>query len=159
MRDLPRSLIIARLENAGVQYGENMSIKSDFALGAGGALVLGVVAYMIWTKAKKTGAFDPTNPENIAYAGVNAMGAKLTNNPHFNLGASMFEWFNPGRVAAEHAAIYGAPMPEIVVNPLPQPDGSEFWDARDWALYNAEQERAAQPYRMNTAANPWGRRP
>ena len=134
-----------------------MSIKSDFVLGAGGALVLGVVAYMIWKKAQKTGAFDPMNPNNAAYSAVNAFGAKLTNNPDFNLGSGMFEWFNPGAAAAERAAIYGTmPPAEKIINPVPQPDGSEYWDARDWQNYNFERERAAQPYRMNPANNPWG---
>ena len=108
-----------------------MSIKSDFALGAGGAIVLGVVAYLIWKKAQTTGAFDPTNPNNAAYSAVNAFGAKLTNNPDFNLGSGMFEWFNPGALAAERAAIYGMPparAPERVINPSGASSGVVYED-------------------------------
>lgn len=54
--------------------------------------------------AVQAGAIDPTSTNNLAYRGVNAVGGVVADDPNFSLGATIFEWFNPGAVAAEKAA-------------------------------------------------------
>lgn len=49
-------------------------------------------------------AVNPLDQDNVFYTGVNAVGAKVTGG-EFSLGAAIYEWWNPDRVAAERAAI------------------------------------------------------
>ena len=39
-------------------------------------------------------AVNPLNQENVFYGGVNALGKKLTGDPHFTLGGWTYEVFN-----------------------------------------------------------------
>jgi hypothetical protein len=78
---------------------------------AAGAAVLAV----IYAKNKLPGvardavnAVSPFNPNNIFYGGVNNAGASLTGDPSWNLGARLWEMFNPDQVAAERAMLNGA---------------------------------------------------
>lgn len=69
------------------------------------AVGVGALAYMVWraTKAVGEGALDPTSSNNLAARGVNSVGAAVTGDTAWNLGSSLYELTNPGRVAAERA--------------------------------------------------------
>ncbi|RZS56723.1 hypothetical protein [Sphaerotilus mobilis] len=73
---------------------------------AAAAVAVGVVAWKAW-RGIAAGAIDPTSSNNLAHRGVNAIGATVTDNPNFSLGASVFEWLNPATVTAESTAVHG----------------------------------------------------
>jgi len=63
-----------------------------------GATVL-VLAYLAESKAKEVGsnvvdALDPTDPDNIFASGVDNVGATLTGNENFKLGAWVYDLFH-----------------------------------------------------------------
>ena len=92
--------------------------QDDFLVKAGAFAVFGIFVYFLYRKAATSGAFDPTSQENLAYKATNAVGAAITNNPVFNAGADLWEWFNPGLTRQESQAIYGDNPPEKEINPL-----------------------------------------
>jgi hypothetical protein len=73
-----------------------MSIKTDvIAVGVAGAVLLAAAWY-----AKKQisaaadvvlPAINPLDPHNLAYSGVNAIGASLTGDENFTLGGSIYD--------------------------------------------------------------------
>lgn len=73
-----------------------MTDRSLFIAGAGAVLVLGVVGYFAARKlglsiANNAELVNPLSRSNLVYRGANEIGAALTGNPAFNLGASIFE--------------------------------------------------------------------
>ena len=55
--------------------------------------------------------FNPASPQNAVYQGVNAIGRGATGDEHWNLGAWMWETFNPVAAAADRAATSGTDRP------------------------------------------------
>lgn len=57
--------------------------------------------------AKKvvTEDLNPVSDKNIVYAVANTAGSVVTGDADFSLGVKIWEWLNPGKVAAEKAAI------------------------------------------------------
>ncbi len=66
-------------------------MKSDLVTKAIAIAVFGGVVYMLYRKAAVTGAFDPTNPRNLAYRATNAIGAQLTGDPNFTFGSWLYD--------------------------------------------------------------------
>jgi hypothetical protein len=88
-----------------------MNGRQVFVGVAAGAAVLAV----LYAKDKLPGvardavnAVSPFNPNNIFYGGVNSAGASLTGDPSWNLGARLWEMFNPDQVARERDMLTGA---------------------------------------------------
>lgn len=51
------------------------------------------LSYKAGEAAKDLGnAINPTNPDNIFYTGVNAVGESITGDEHWTLGAAIYEW-------------------------------------------------------------------
>ena len=56
-----------------------------------------VVTWYMKSKAAETlsavaDAVNPVSRENIAYTGVNSVGAVLADDPHFTLGGFIYDW-------------------------------------------------------------------
>lgn len=60
-------------------------------------------------EAIKGGAINPGSANNLAYRGANAIGAAASGDESWSLGAKLFEWLNPGAVAAERAVTSSTP--------------------------------------------------
>ena len=71
-------------------------------------------------------AINPASSSNLAYRGVNGIGAAATGDDSFNLGAWLFETMNPATVEAENIAI-GKTTPA----PAPAPYMPGAWDFGD----------------------------
>lgn len=78
------------------------------AVGAGVALVV------VWQLGKagravgqaiSEGAVNPASPNNLAYRGVNSVGASLTGDRYFDLGSWIWEKLNPEAAQREREAI------------------------------------------------------
>lgn len=75
--------------------GAPLPNKNVILFGAGAAVVLLGVAYFVGRHLWNTGAIDPTSDKNVAYTGVNAVGAVLTGDKDFSLGSAIYDWFHP----------------------------------------------------------------
>lgn len=95
--------------------------------GAGVALV--ALAALGWYAQRKVaalpaGSFDPTSRENLAYKGANQIGAALTGDNDFALGAWLWEVSHPGEVAAELDALRAPAAPVMRAAP---DSSTPFW--------------------------------
>ena len=77
----------------------NKLLNSKVGVVGAVALVGLGLAYLAERKARKVAsdvgqAINPVNDNNIFYTGVNAVGAKLTSNENFNLGAWIYDAVN-----------------------------------------------------------------
>ncbi len=94
-----------------------MSIRGDAMIIAGGVALVVIGAWYLksvasdavdsvkegagqvvdWTTAKIEAAAPYVNPndtKNIAYGGVNGLGAALSGNDKFDLGTTVYDWFH-----------------------------------------------------------------
>ena len=155
-------------------------MKNTTALQAAGIVAAGVVAYLVISRTMKAGGdavkavkqviaedLNPTSDKNLAYRAATALGNSVsTDGQDKSLGARIWEWANPGKVAQENAALggntahvsntklqaaalvgaYSQGGPSTGVYALPAPDQSPAEDAR---LRRAEAEAAAPKYAQN----------
>lgn len=49
------------------------------------------VAGFAWLRSRAATALDPTDPNNLAYSGVNAVGAALSGDGSFSLGGAIYD--------------------------------------------------------------------
>ena len=75
------------------------------ATGAAGAAVDAVTEKAAEVADAVIVSVNPANPGNIINRGVSAAGSAITGQASWSLGAAAWEFFNPGAVAREKAAI------------------------------------------------------
>jgi len=52
--------------------------------------------YQLWDTAGNVAtAVNPTNPNNVIYGGVNAVGGAVTGTKDWSLGSALYDWFHP----------------------------------------------------------------
>lgn len=93
----------------------------------GAAAIAAAVIYQLVKRgaAAVGSAVNPTNPDNVAAAGVNAVGAALSGDESFNLGGAIYDLFHsdPTKAPAAPAATYtrtpmtNVPNPDRPVSP------------------------------------------
>lgn len=57
--------------------------------------VFGAFAYMMFRKLATQGAFNPANPDNLAYKATNAIGTSITGDPNFTFGGWIWDVTHP----------------------------------------------------------------
>lgn len=80
-----------------------------------GTIIAGTVAIIVLylfvkgevkTAAAAVGtAINPTSDKNLAYQGVNGLGAAITGNSKFDMGSSIYDWFHPNEGASLNTPI------------------------------------------------------
>ena len=80
-----------------------MPDKTTFLAGAGGVLVIAVVAYLVAQKlgVLKPGALDPTSDKNVVYRGANKVVGAVTGRENDTVGAAIWRLLNPAAAAIE----------------------------------------------------------
>ncbi len=92
-----------------------MSLRADLGIGLGivaGLAVLGVIWWRQGGQKLITQTLNPASPDNVVYQTVSAPFDG-------SLGARLWEWFNPGAVAAEQQAINPRPTSGITLTGAP----------------------------------------
>lgn len=92
--------------------------KTLFVVGALAVVTVGA----IWLSKKAVAgvasvgeAINPVSDQNIAYKAVNAVTGAITGDSSTPVGVKLWEWFNPGAVAAENAVTASDPIAGIVL--------------------------------------------
>jgi hypothetical protein len=77
-----------------------MALFTDKQLLAIGAVVA-VGGYLVWKNGLPAlgTAINPTNPDNVFYGGVNAVGQSVTGQADWSLGTSIYNWLHPNELA------------------------------------------------------------
>lgn len=106
-------------------------------IGAGAAIVAGILVLGVAGiyAAKRAGVlpgadtFNPASPDNLAYRGANAIGAALTGDQDFSLGARIWEWTHdePDLTAPALPIAPREVRESIWSGSEPNPAGSQFW--------------------------------
>ncbi len=107
-----------------------MFLLREIEIGLGALLVVAAVVYFAGRKINAVvpvGAFNLTSPNNLAYSGVNAIGASVTGDKDWSLGVKIYEWTHPAAMEMEA----NIPRP-VVLRPLPAPS----LPADDWSPWN-----------------------
>ena len=71
---------------------------------------LGYGAYRLF----KSGAFDPTSPNNLAYKGANSVTQAVTGNPNATTGGAIYDVLNPNAGASASAVFRILTFPDGV---------------------------------------------
>ena len=107
-----------------------MFLLREIEIGSGALLVAAAVFYFAGRKINAVvpvGAFNLTSPNNLAYSGVNAIGASMTGDKDWSLGVKIYEWTHPA--AMEMEAQITKPVP---IKPVP----SRSLPADAWSPWN-----------------------
>jgi hypothetical protein len=69
--------------------------------------VIAVAVYLQYLKTREffTTALNPASDKNLAYSGVNGVGAKITGDENFTFGGWIYEKLNPGLSGNENKTV------------------------------------------------------
>lgn len=97
---------VAGVAYAGFKFA--MKVKDKVEAGAETVKALADTAMEVVTED-----LNPVSPKNVVYSGVNSVAQQVTNDPSWNLGSKLWEWFNPAQVAKEKGLLTGASVSDV----------------------------------------------